>query len=186
MLFVQANDYSSIEAIELVMDNLNHTYQGMAKTDQENPTIKLSYSKSGNELSARAESIVAEQKAETERQRLAAEAKTQSEERQKIEAEKARIAAERQRMESERLQLERQKQEQELEAQRLAAEKDVAKQAALKPKINAASAYDFTVDDETLVPSAYLSPDEKKIRAAIKDGVREIPGTTITERRVVR
>lgn len=37
----------------------------------------------------------------------------------------------------------------------------------------------FEITDATLVPERYLSPDEKKIRAAVDFGIREIPGVRI-------
>lgn len=39
--------------------------------------------------------------------------------------------------------------------------------------------WDFKVTDESAVPAAYLSIDEKKVKEAIKTGVRQIPGIEI-------
>lgn len=43
------------------------------------------------------------------------------------------------------------------------------------------SAWSHTITDHTLVPREYLSVDEAKIKAAIKEGVRIIPGVKIEQ-----
>lgn len=43
----------------------------------------------------------------------------------------------------------------------------------------------FRVTNELLVPRQYLVVDEKLIRAAVKDGVREIPGVEVYEEDVI-
>lgn len=42
--------------------------------------------------------------------------------------------------------------------------------------------WDFEVEDEALVPREYLAVDTAKIRAAVRAGVREIPGVKIFQR----
>jgi hypothetical protein len=46
--------------------------------------------------------------------------------------------------------------------------------------------WDFEVTSATEVPREYLVPDEKKIRQAVKDGVRTIPGVNIFEKTGLR
>ncbi|MCU0414190.1 MAG: hypothetical protein MUE91_07305 [Ignavibacteriaceae bacterium] len=43
------------------------------------------------------------------------------------------------------------------------------------------TAWDYKIVDESLIPRMYMIPDEKKLRAAIKSGLREIPGLKIYE-----
>ena len=38
------------------------------------------------------------------------------------------------------------------------------------------------VEDETKVPVEYMSVDEKKLKQAVKDGIRDIPGVRIFEK----
>ncbi len=46
--------------------------------------------------------------------------------------------------------------------------------------------WDFEVTNAAEVPREYLVPDEKKIRQAVKDGVRAIPGVNIFEKTGLR
>lgn len=46
--------------------------------------------------------------------------------------------------------------------------------------------WDFEIVNPLMVPRDYLMPDEKKIRQAVKDGVREIPGVKIFEKTGLR
>jgi hypothetical protein len=43
----------------------------------------------------------------------------------------------------------------------------------------------FEIEDATQVPLRYLSPDEKKIKAAVDSGLRDIPGVKIYEKETV-
>lgn len=178
--------FTTVEQVERAIASVKATYVVLPEADRENPAIKLSYARSCNDLEARAETIMAEQKAEAERQRLAEEAKHQSEEMAKIAAEQAKVAADRQKLEDERRQLEREKEARALEAAKLEAEKAAAKAEEAKPKSNIVTNYDIEIVDANQVPAQYLIPDEQKIRAAVKQGIREIPGVAITERKVVR
>lgn len=186
MLTVDGQAATSTSDVDEIAASLHDRFELLSNDDRVHPAIKEAVMASHNRLESRKEQIVAEEKAAAERARLAEEAKTQSVERQKIAAEQARIQAERDALEADKRQIERKRQEQELEAQRLAAEKEQAKRDAEKPKSNIVVNHDFEVTDESVVPAEYRSVDEKKIRAAIKAGVREIPGVTITEKKVVR
>ncbi len=42
--------------------------------------------------------------------------------------------------------------------------------------------WDFIIEDEQTIPREYCSPDSSKIRKAIRDGVREIPGVRIFQK----
>lgn len=180
------SDFKTAVGVESAIEANQNIFAGYSESDKQNPTIKLAYTRCLNDLQARGEAITSEEKAEAERQRLAEEAKTQTAERAALEAEKARIELERQKLEDERRQLVREQEARVLAAAQVEAEKTAAKEAVSKPKSNIVTNYDIEVVDPSQVPAEYLSPDEQKIRAAVKSGVREIAGVTITERKVVR
>jgi hypothetical protein len=48
-------------------------------------------------------------------------------------------------------------------------------------KMNTKKTYTFEIDDVTIIPTKYLKVDEKKVKEAIKMGVRNIPGIKIKE-----
>lgn len=48
------------------------------------------------------------------------------------------------------------------------------------------SYWKYEIEDETQVPLAYCSPDSAKINAAIKAGVREIPGVRVYEDKIMK
>ncbi len=180
------SDFKTVVGVEGAIESTQKIYADYSEADQQNPAIKLVYTRCLNDLQSRAEAIASEEKARAERLRLAEEAKTQTAERAALEAEKARIELERQKLDDERRQLVREQEARALAEAQAEAEKTAAKEAASKPKSNIVTNYDIEVVDPSQVPAEYLSPDEQKIRAAVKAGVREIPGVTITERKVVR
>ncbi len=180
------SDFRTVVGVEGAIDSTQMIYADCSEADQQNPAIKLAYTRCLNDLQARGEAIASQEKAEAERQRLAEQAKTQTAERAALEAEKARIELERQKLDDERRQLAREQEAQVLAASQAEAEKTAAKEAASKPKSNIVTNYDIEVVDPSQVPAKSLSPDEQKIRVAVKTGVREIAGVTITERKVVR
>jgi len=50
------------------------------------------------------------------------------------------------------------------------------------PPNNIRKIWTFSIIDPNIIPTLYLSPDEKKIKAAIAAGIREIPGIKIYQR----
>lgn len=54
----------------------------------------------------------------------------------------------------------------------------------VKPAKGLQVRWDFEITDPHAVPIEYLSPDPDKIKQAIKDGVREIPGIKIFEKHI--
>lgn len=48
-------------------------------------------------------------------------------------------------------------------------------------KVASRKVWGFKVTDESLVPRGYLVVDERKIRAAVGSGPREIPGVEISQ-----
>jgi hypothetical protein len=78
--------------------------------------------------------------------------------------------------------------EQEARVAELQAKSAPAAEVAAPAKLQSASGsaattkrWTATVIDDTLVPREYLSVDEKKIRTAVREGVREIPGVRIEQ-----
>lgn len=65
-------------------------------------------------------------------------------------------------------------------------EKKDAKADASTLAKNIRTVTSFVVTDASLVPRAYLIPDEKAIKSAIASGITDIPGVTITTEQVVR
>lgn len=170
-----------IRAVVSVLDSITERGQLLNAVSPEDvanePTVLLAYERA----KARVE----------ESERLAAEKVRQAEENARIEkaraeqsaemaaiAEKeAAVAAERRRLEDERAQFERDKRAAELE--RLELENRKAGVQSFPPVKGIRRTLKATVKDADLVPRAYCSPDESKIREAVKNGLREIPGVLI-------
>lgn len=160
----------------------------LSDTDRENPNIKLALQTVANNLNNRLEEIKAEEEAAAERARLAEEAKKQSAERQKIAEENYRIEAEKRELEAEKRKAAQERAQLELEKQAAAAEKEAAKAEKARPKSNIATVTEFEITDADAVPRKLCSPDEKKIRAFIKEwgNDSEIAGMRIFETKKVR
>lgn len=56
---------------------------------------------------------------------------------------------------------------------------DASKEIAANKVSGVRRVWKFEIDDHSKVPIQYLSPDEKKIKAAVSKGVRDIPGVRI-------
>lgn len=116
-------------------------------------------------------------KAEAEQRRLA-------EEQRKIEEAKSKAdAEERERLEAEQRKLDEQKQAaKEAEAISVQAPALPKKETVVRTAHGAAhtrKVWKFEVESTDEIPREYLMADEKKIRAAVKNGVRNIPGVKI-------
>lgn len=125
----------------------------------------------------------------------AAQRKKEDDELAEMEADDAEKAAKQKEIEDERIRREfaenKAKREEEERMKKL---EDEAKQkqavldansAAAKPKWMT-SYWKYEIEDETQVPLAYCSPDSAKINAAIKAGVREIPGVRVYEDKIMK
>lgn len=53
-------------------------------------------------------------------------------------------------------------------------------------KASTAMVWTFTIEDEEAIPRNLMQPDEKKIREAVRLGVREIPGVKIFQKETIR
>ncbi len=108
------------------------------------------------------------------------ERKHREEERRRQEEERKRQETERQAQESDGNQGQEQGQTesapQELEPQPAGPPRSVQTGSG---KMHQKLVWTFEVQDESQVPREYLAVDQKKIRQAVKDGVREIPGVNI-------
>jgi actin-related protein len=190
----------TIEHINLSGKSLKEYFAKLPEVDQNNPTIKVAFMTTVGKLSDRKTAIEAEERAEQERIRQAAEQKKLDEMAAKQSEEENRLAAERKanddakrELEEQKLQMERDKKEMErqkeiqlAEAEQLRRDKVLAKITASRPKTNQVTSTKFTITDENMVDRLLCSPDDKKIREAIKAGAKELAGIRIFEETKVR
>lgn len=120
----------------------------LAEADRELPAIKLALMTLSNRFTERINDI------EVERQRA---------QKQKLEDDEAKL-------EREKRELQARKDRQELEKAQLEADKAEAKAERERPKSNIAEITEFEITNPDEVPRHFCSPDERLIRAAIKDG----------------
>lgn len=77
-----------------------------------------------------------------------------------------------------------------VKSQELAAMKEVSAQMVQAPKtqngVTIALSWDFEIQDANLVPVQYMIIDERKIKAAISAGVREIKGVKIFQKETLK
>lgn len=179
---------------------LKEYFTSLSEDDQNNPSVKVAFMTTVGKLTDRKNQIIEEERAEAERTRQAEEQKRLDAERAKQSEEEARIAAERKQVEDEKRaieeekaqmirdkeELERQKEIQKAEAEALKLEKEAAKVAAARPKTNQITSTKFEIVDADAVMRDLCSPDEKKIREAIKLGIEDIAGVRIFEETKVR
>lgn len=189
----------TIDKVDERGKEMKRQFENLPEADKNNPSIKVAFMATVGRLTDRKNQIIEEERAEKERQRQAEEQKRLDAEREKQSAEEARIAAERKanedaqrEIEEQKAQIKRDKEElerakelQKAEAEQLKLEKEAAKKAAATPKTNAIVTTKFEITDESLVDHLLCSPDEKKIREAIKAGATELAGIRIfTEKKV--
>jgi type IV secretory pathway VirB10-like protein len=174
------------EEVDETVKTIEASYKALEAADAKITKVELAYQQAISGLRRRKEYLLEEIRQAAERDRLAKEAEKQSAERQEIEAEKAKnaekerkIAAERQRLEEEKERKRLEEEQEKLDAAEKKAEKS-------RPKANIATVTEFIINDPDLVPRALCTPDGAKIRQAIKDGITEIDGITITQRKSVR
>lgn len=165
---------------------IKKVFSELSKVDQANADIKLAFRSSVDALTTRKANLEEEERQQAERERLAKVAAEQSKEAAKLEREKAAIEAE-----DRRIQAEKERQQRELERQQLEAEaadqrKAEEKLAKDKPKANIATITEFEIENPYQVDRKYCSPDNVKIRQAIKDGETNIAGVRIFQTKQVR
>lgn len=167
------------DAVQDEGERLKKVYSELPEADQKNSDVKLAFTQSVNKLADRKAYLEEQIAQEKERARLAAEAKKQSDERAELERKKAEAAEKERKIKAEQERLER-------EAERRAAEEQAEEERKKKErdertsvKTGVRTVTTFEVTNPTLVPREYCSPDEKLIRAAIKEGV-EVPGVEVT------
>ncbi len=140
----------------------------IAESDGKLPRINLALLTLSNKLKERATDI------EIEEQRA---------QHQKLQDDEQRVADERRRLEA-------RKEAQRLEEARIEAEKAVAKAERDRPKSNIVELYEFEIINADMVYRGLCSPDEKKIRAWIKNVDKDvepiIPGIRIFKTRKAR
>lgn len=191
-----SSDLSTVEEIDMNGAGLKEAFGKLPEADQNHPTIKLAFMNTVNTLSEKKATLEEEarQAAERARQaeeqkRLDAEAKKMSDAEAEIARERNEIEAEKRKLENDKLAIEKEKEDiarrKELQEAEKAANK-LAKGSGKKIKTNAVTSTKFEITDENAVARMYCSPDESKIREAIKNGVLEIGGVRIYEETKVR
>lgn len=142
----------------------------LPETDKTIPKVNLAFLTLSNRLTERANDLEVE-KQRAKKQKLEDEAT-------KIENEKREIAARAER--------------QRIEAAEIEAAKAAAREEAARPKAGIREETRFEIEEESLVPREWCSPDEKKIRAWIKENGQLIEagiglaGVRIWKEKVVR
>lgn len=187
---------TQVETIDKTGANLKEYYEALPDEDKNNPVIKVAFMETVGKLSDHKNQIIEEERAEAERKRQAEEQKCLDEERAKQSEEEARIAAERKAIEDEKRAIEEEKARIEREKAELERQKEIAKAEKEAAKLqksskgstiktNAVEVTKFEIIDENAVDRIWCSPDEKKIREGIKNGMKSIQGVRIyTEKKV--
>lgn len=191
----------TIEDVDQHGKGVKQAYEELDETDQNIPSVKVAFMTTVGKLTDRKNQIIEEARVEAERVRQAEEQKRLDAEREKQSVEEARLAAERKanedakreieeaklQMQRDKEEIERQKEIQKAEAEALKLEKKNAQAAKSAPKTNQVTTTKFEITDPDNVPYIYCSPDESKIRQAIKDGYgASITGVRIYEETKVR
>lgn len=185
---VEVNVYSlsTMEIVEAEGKRIKDIYAKLDPKDAENMTIKLAFKGSVDALVSRKTAIEEEERQRVERERLAKEAEKMSAERAELERQKAEVERKEREVQAEKERQMRELERQKLEAEALAQAKEEAKADKSKPKSNIATITEFEIENESLVDRIFCSPDNVKIRQAIKEGVTEIAGVRIFQTKKVR
>jgi hypothetical protein len=177
---------TDVKKIEERIKEFDQEFGKLAEADQNNPRIKAVYIDVSSQLVFHQAKVVEEAKTAAERARLDEEAKTQSEERRKIEAEKQQIEEDKRKIEREKQELAAQQEADRLRKIADAKAEEEAKALAKRPKTAIRTDTKFEVTDIEAVPRELCSPDDKKIRQAVANGAKEIPGVRIYQEKAVR
>lgn len=185
---LEVNVYSltTIEIIESEGKRIKDIYAKLDPSDAENMVIKLAFKGSVDSLIGRKTAIEEEERQRLERERLAKEAEKMSAERAELERQKAEVERKEREVQAEKERQMRELERQALEAEALKQAKEEAKADKEKPKSNIATITEFEIENESLVDRIFCSPDNVKIRQAIKEGMTEIAGVRIFQTKKVR
>lgn len=165
---------------------LKKTFSELSESDQNNADIKLQLRQSVDALTTRKDNLEEEARQEAERKRLAKLAEKQNAAQAKLERQKAAQEAEERRLQAEADRQKRELERQAFEAEALEQRKTEAAVSKEKPKANIATITEFEIENPFAVDRKYCSPDNVKIRQAIKDGAIEISGVRIFQTKKVR
>lgn len=189
----------SLEEVEKNGKDLKTYFSELSESDQANPSIKVCFMTTVGYLSDRKAFLEEEIRAEAERKRQAEEdarlkaaAEKQSAEEAAIAKEKQDLADQKRQIEEDKAQIQREKddierQKEVAKAQAEAAKLEKANRKTIRstPKTGITEITKFEIVDADAVDRAWCSPDETKIREAIKAGARGIAGVRIyTEKKV--
>lgn len=186
LLRVEVYGLGSPKDVDARGAQIKGVFSHLHETDQTNSAIKLALRESVDALMTRKANLEEEARQQAERERLAKVAAEQSKEAAKLEREKAAIEAEDRRIQAEKERQQRELVRQQLEAEAAEQRKAEEKLARDKPKANIATITEFEIENPYQVDRKYCSPDNVKIRQAIKDGETDIAGVRIFQTKQVR
>ncbi len=179
-------DYTTLAEVTTAGRTLKVTFAKLNDKDQNNADIKLQFRESVDALTTRKANLEEEARQEAERKRLAKLAEKQNEAQAKLERQRAAQEAEERRLQAEAERQKRETERQAFEAEALEQRKAEQALNKEKPKANIATITEFEIENPFAVDRKYCSPDNVKIRQAIKDGVTEIAGVRIFQTKKVR
>lgn len=178
--------YKTVDDINARGAQIKEAFSKLGTKDQENAKVKLAFQASVDALTTRKANLEEEERQRVEREQLAKEAEKQSAERAKLDRERAEIKRKEREIQAERERQQRELERQELERKAEEQRKAEATAEKARPKSNIATITEFKIEMPNLVARIYCSPDEKLIRAAIKNGVTEIAGVRVFQTKKVR
>lgn len=165
---------STCDSLEMI----NEAMETMAEEDKNDPKIQLAYHDRKTTLETIAQRKKDDEIRKAEAARLAEIAKTQSAERAKLEADKIKHEQEMRNLDKKQAEADAI-----IDADALRKKQaEVDKAAAKNKTLGGRTTWDYEVIDGNKVPRLFLTIDEKEVRAAIKDGEREIPGLKIFQK----
>lgn len=178
--------YETVKAVEARGKEIKAAFGKLSDKDQNDARVKLQFRESIDALTTRKANLEEEARQEAERKRLAKLAEKQNAAQAKLERQKAAQEAEERRLQAEADRQKRELERQKFEAEALKQRKTEEAISKEKPKSNIATVTEFEIENPFAVDRKYCSPDNVKIRQAIKDGVTEIAGVRIFQTKQVR
>lgn len=185
-LTVEVWSLQTAKEVDTKGKQLKDSFAKLSAEDQASADFKLAFRQSVDALTTRKSNLEEEERQRVERERLAKEAESQSAERAALERERAAIAEQERQILAEKERQQREIERQMLEDEALQQRKAELAAEKARPKSNIATITEFEITDPYSVDHKYCSPDDKKIRQAIKDGATEIAGVRIFQTKKVR
>ncbi len=165
---------------------VKQNFAKLSEADQNNARVKLVFRQSIDALTTHRSNLEEEERQRIERERLAKLAEKQNAAQAQLERQKAAQEAEERRLQAEADRQKRELERQTFEAEALEQRKAEQATNKEKPKSNIATVTEFEIENPFAVDRKYCSPDNVKIRQAIKDGETDIAGVRIFQTKKVR